>query len=415
MSATRFASTGLAALCTSTFPKRKRRTPEISLGHDASKVTLMSVLGALSAMAMISHGFGDATTSRKSVRWSRTQRVVLQIFYQALELVRSQRASREAAYPLLLAIFFSSSPGPAHDSATQLETAIESLEVSFGQRRTSGTGGKSGPLLDVAVALTCSIAHSCGRATAQPSSQYFAELCKLVDQLGTPNFATLRAEGAFCLAQKTDDLRDLVFAETMTGALIGKDRAVISHSVSEEALFAGFRWEEGISEWIAVSPVARRQNVIAQAEVAVPRRSSRRRDDKVDVQLARPGLATTAGAADETGPLVAIAQTVSEPDGNQVDRRLAGRRRKAQEGNHGSKSGDVRATMEGIDELSMCQENQPQAPDKSRLGSKVIGIGLRNRCRRVTRSSETGPRMVLAELCSRGNPTGHGDEDELGL
>ncbi|KZL86253.1 hypothetical protein CI238_10480 [Colletotrichum incanum] len=412
-SASHFASAGLAALCTGTFPRRKRRISENSIRHNATKLTLMSVLGALSAMAMISHGFGDAKNSRNTGQRSRTQRVVLHILYQALGLVRSQRASREAVYPLLLAIFFSSFPGPAHDVVTQLETAIESLEGSLGQRRISGTCGKLGQLLDVTVALTCSIAHCCGRATARPSNQYFAELCKLVDQLGAPCFTTLRADGAFYLAQKTDDLRDLVFAETLTGALIGKERAVIAHSGSEETFFAGFRWEQGISEWIAVSPVARRRNV-ARMEVTGPRRSSRHRNGTADVQLDRPCMETTAGATDKTGPSVAIAKTASELDGSQAGQRLAGRRQRAQ-GDHGSRSEDARATMDGIDELSMCQENRPQALGKSRLGSQAMGVGLRNRCRRVTRSGETGPRMVLAELCSRGNPTGHGDEDELGL
>ncbi|GKT87994.1 hypothetical protein Ct61P_05844 [Colletotrichum tofieldiae] len=410
-SATHFASAGLAALCTGTFPRRKRRISEIGIRHNATKLTLMSVLGALSAMAMVSHGFGDAADSRNTGQRSRTQRVVLQILYQALGLVRSQRASKEAAYPLLLAIFFSSFPGPAHDGVTQLEAAIESLEDSLGQRRISGTHGNLGQLLDVTVALTCSIAHCCGRATTRPSNQYFADLCKLVDQLGAPCFTTLRADGAFFLAQKTDDLRDLVFAETLTGALMGKDRAVIAHSGSEETFFAGFRWEQGISEWIAVSPVARRRNAVRRAEVAVPRRSSRHRNGTADD---RPCLETTAGATDETGPLMAIAKTASEPDGNQVDQQLAGRRQRPQ-GDHGSRSGDARATMDSIDELSICQENRPQALGKSQLGSKAMGVGLWNRCRRVTRRGETGPRMVLAELCSKGNPTGHGDEDELGL
>ncbi|KAK1968077.1 hypothetical protein LY78DRAFT_701792 [Colletotrichum sublineola] len=364
-------------------------------------------------MAMVSQDFGNVTSSRVTGRWSRTQRVVLQVLYQALRLVRGQHASREAASPLLLAIFFTSFPGPAHDSAIQLKAIIETLEGSLGQRQNSGMGVKSGQMLDIAVALTCSVAQCCGRATSRPSSQYFAELCRLVDQLGAPCFARLRADGAFFLAQKTDDLRDLAFAETLTGGLTGKDRSVDAKSCSEET-FAGFRWEEGISEWIAVSPVARRRNGIAPAEVAVPRRSSRRRYGSLDVQRGQSELDMTAEAAEGTRCLMAIAKAASEPDKTQVDWRQARKRQRAEEHDHSSQSGDVQATTDGIDELSMCQENQPWTLSKSRLRSHAI-VRLRNQCRRAARSGETVPRMVLTQLRSRVNLTGHGDEDELGL
>ncbi|KAK2062489.1 hypothetical protein LY76DRAFT_613574 [Colletotrichum caudatum] len=369
----------------------------------------MSVLGALSAMAMISQDFGDVASGRVAGRWSRTQRIVLQILYQALRLVRSQHASREATSPLLLAIFFTSFPDPTQDSVVQLKATIETLEGSLGQRQNSGAGGKSGQILDIAVALTCSVAQCCSRATSRPSSQYFARLCRLVDQLGVPCFARLRAEGAFFLAQKTNDLRDLVFAETSTGASTNKDRSADANSGSEET-FTGFRWEEGISEWIAVSPVARRRNGIAPADVVVPRRSSRHRCGSLDDQWDQSELDMTRTTVKETGPSMRIDEAASEPDGLQVDRRQAGKRSRAEAHDHGNQSGDARAT-EGIDELSLCQENRPRALGKSNL---TMGI-LQSQCRRATRSSEAGPRMVLAELFSRVNPAGHRDEDELGL
>ncbi|KAK2002145.1 hypothetical protein LX36DRAFT_568829 [Colletotrichum falcatum] len=373
----------------------------------------MSVLGTLSAMAMISQDFGDFASNRATGRWSRTQRAVLQILHQALSLVMSQQASREAAFPLLLAIFFTSFPSLAHDSEIQLKAIIETLEGSPGRRQNSGTGGRSGQILDIAVALTCSVAHCCGRATSRPSSQYFAELCKLVDRLGVPCFARLRADGAFFLAQKTDDLRDLVFAETSTGALVSKDRSLDASGGSEET-FAGFRWEEGISEWIAVSPVARRRNGITPAELVVPRQSSRHRYGSLNVQRDQSEMSMTAGAGEETSSLMSVARAASRPDGVQVNRRQAGKRQRTEEHDHSSQSEDARATTDGIDELSMCQENRSRTLGKSRLRSHAA-LRLRNQCRRTTRSGEIGPRIVLAELCSRVNSTGHGDEDELGL
>ncbi|OBR13853.1 hypothetical protein CH63R_02579 [Colletotrichum higginsianum IMI 349063] len=416
-SATRFASAGLAALCVNAFPIRRGRMSETSTTrHNAAKLTLMSVLGALSAMAMISQDFGNTTNTREIRQRTRTQKVVLHIFYLALGVVRGQRARSEAAYPLLLAIFLSVLAGPAHDSATQLKIAVENFGDGLGERRASCTGGNTCQLLDVTVALTCSIAHCCGRATAQQSNQYFAEICKLVGQLGVPCFVTLQADGAFFLAQKTDDLRDLVFAETSTGALAGKGRAVTACEGSSKTFFAGFQWEEGISEWIAVSPAARRRNIIAREEVAAPRRSARHSHGDTDVQLNRFELETTTGSTDKGGPWVTVAPTASDPDNNQVDQRLAWRRQRPHKEYHGS-SGDARAAMDGIDELSMCQENRPRVLGKSRLGKQTTGTGQRNQCRRIARSVETGPREALDELCtnSRSTLTGHGDEDELGL
>ncbi|KAJ0167745.1 hypothetical protein CTA2_440 [Colletotrichum tanaceti] len=416
-SATRFASAGLATLCFDAFPKRKGRMSETSTTrHNAAKLTLMSVLGALSAMAMISQDFGNTTNTRETGRRTRTQKAVLHIFYLALGVVRGQRARSEAAYPLLLAIFLSVLAGPAHESATQLKIAVENFGDDLGQRRTSCTGGNTRQLLDVTVALACSIAHCCGRATAQQSNQYFAEICKLVDQLGVTCFVTLRADGAFFLAQKTDDLRDLVFAEASTGALAGKDRAVMACEGSGNTFFAGFQWEEGISEWIAVSPAARQRNMIAREEVVAPRRSARHRQGDTNAQLNQFGLETTTAATDKGGPLVAVAPTAGDSDDNQVDQRLAWRKQRPQKEYHGS-SGDARAAMDGIDELSICQENRPWVMGKSRLGRQTIGIGQRKQCRRIARSVETGPREALDELCtnSRSTLTGHGDEDELGL
>ncbi|KAK1640267.1 hypothetical protein BDP81DRAFT_419656 [Colletotrichum phormii] len=417
-SATEFASTGLAILCMNAYPRRQRRSSGLTTESKSAKLTLMSVLGALSAMAMISQDFGSTAPSISASHRSRTQRVVVHILHQALRLVRSRVGSKEAAYPLLLALFLSSSPKAAHDATrVRLKAAIDGFGHALSMGRASNTGNNDSQLLDTTVDITCSIAHCCGRATGQPSNSYFAKLCELIDTLDEPGFACLRSNGAFVLAQKTDDLRDLVFAETLKEDLAEKDGMVVANGN-----FSGFRWEEGISEWIATSPLARRQEHFTRG--ALPRRRSGRHSngkDDVRVLADRSEPDPTTEGADKTGPLITASPgPTGESIGDQVGRRLAGKRKRAKSEDHGSRKRDSGAGIDGIDgldELGMGPENWPRVLGKSRLGSHVAGAMKRDGCRRAIRSSETWSRKVLADLGVQAtlNDCGFNDEDELGI
>ncbi|EXF73060.1 hypothetical protein CFIO01_11200 [Colletotrichum fioriniae PJ7] len=426
-SATDFASTGLAILCVNAYPRRQRRSSALTSGSKPAMLTLMSVLGALSAMAMISQDFGNAAPGIGASQTSRTQRVVVHILHQALRLVRSRVGSKEAAYPLLLALFLSLSPRAAHEATRlRLRAAIDGLGHGLGLGRAPSTGNNDSQLLDTTVDFTSSIAHCCGRATGQPSNSYFAKVCELIDTLETPEFARLRGNGAFVLAQKTDDLRDLVFAETLKEDLAEKNSMIVA-----KGNFTGFRWEEGISEWIAVSPLARRQRDFIRE--ALPRRRSGRHSsgkDDARVLADRSEPDPTTEGADKAGPLVIASPRLTvQSVGDQVGRRLAGKRKSTQNEDHGSRkrnssAGIARiagiagiAGIDGVDELGMGPENWPRVLGKSRLGSHVTGARRRDGCRRVIRSSETWSRKVLADLGEQVTLNGCGlnDEDELGI
>ncbi|KAL2878658.1 hypothetical protein SGCOL_006128 [Colletotrichum sp. CLE4] len=369
-------------------------------------------------MAMISQDFGSDAPSTSASHRSRTQRVVVHILHQALRLVRSRVGSKEAAYPLLLALFLSSSPKAAHDATRlRLKAAIDSFGLGLSLGRASNIGNNNNSqLLDITVDITCSVAHCCGRATGQPSNSYFAKLCEVVDTLDTPGFASLRGNGAFVLAQKTDDLRDLVFAETLKEDFTENDRMVAANGN-----FSGFRWEEGISEWIATSPLARRQEHSTRG--ALPRRRSGRHStgkDDVRVLADRSEPDPTTEATDKTGPVITASPGPTGDIGDQVGRRLAGKRKRAQSEDHGSRKRDSGAGIDGIDgldELGMGPENWPRVLGKSGLGSHVAGARKRDGCRRVIRSSETWSRKVLADLGGQTtlNDCGLNDEDELGI
>ncbi|KAF9875660.1 hypothetical protein CkaCkLH20_07041 [Colletotrichum karsti] len=411
--AIRFVSTGLSILSTSSPGKRRTRTPEATSARENPALqTLIGVLGAISAMAMLSQNFGSAAGMAEKQRQDRTQKVVLQVVGEAIALVMSQGGGRESSYPLLLAAFLSSDTIETLGIATK--TALQTIWFQENQARETSGMAKQPQLHSSTVALVCSIAHCCSKATSQPSSHYFAAVCKLAEELQIPRLRELRTDGAFLLAQETDDLRDLIFAETLMGGS-PSEKGFTRHHRPRGALFSGYRWEEGISEWIAMSP-AKRREIIANNDTVL-RRSSRSGRGKKNASVVYSGpelSAEAAGAADESGPQMSM----NEPDGSSghhVDRRRAGKRKAVHDGPrvHNSRLEKDKAQNQlgnGVDELSATfQENHL---GKSRLGSTAVKTW--GGSQRRTRTGKTGRRKALADLTILTNVTGL-DDDELGL
>lgn len=100
-----------------------------------------------------------------------------------------------------------------------------------------------------ALFLVCSIAQCQRRACSMAGRDALTEICAKLNHVGLPDWfhGGLRMDGAFLLAQKTNDLRDLAFAERLPAASRGL--------IENNTIFSGWRWEEGISEWVLRSPV----------------------------------------------------------------------------------------------------------------------------------------------------------------
>jgi hypothetical protein len=139
------------------------------------------------------------------------------------------------------------------------QLAIEEDKSLFVQLRAQGvkdldslvSRSKVQALYRQTVALTCSIAHACSRSVARPSHEILDQLRLALHELPLPIWFIegIRSEGAFVLAQKTKDLRDLAFAENLSETHHqGTSRA------STTTMFSGWRWEAGISEWVLPSP-----------------------------------------------------------------------------------------------------------------------------------------------------------------
>ncbi|KAF5528042.1 hypothetical protein CGCA056_v001161 [Colletotrichum aenigma] len=400
-SAIHFASVGLGSLSLCAFGRRRgRKASGCSTREDAAKLTLTGVLGALSAMAMISRRVGTAT------RVDGTTRRVSHVIQEALAFVTSKGGGGDALYPLLLTSYLAS--GSLTTAKNTAKSALKNIWAADCQSHRSNdqTDKQYGQLHDMTIALTCSAAHCCGKATAGPSSsQYFAAICKLVDELHIPQLATLSSDGAFPLAQKTDDLRDLVFAEALMGASSEQDTMPESLG-ARAAAFAGFRWEEGISEWIALSPAAKPRTAVGLAAV-LPRRSSRDRSASEKIPAARvethvPMAAT--GLNDRRRLSIATDDVMTKP--GKFDERRGGRRRAEKR-----KAPDEPYEDDKVERPRVL--GQENCEGESQLGK--LAVKARGGSRRPVRRGETGSRRVLTELTITSNMTGHGDDDELGL
>uniref|UniRef100_A0A8H7NLB7 Uncharacterized protein n=1 Tax=Bionectria ochroleuca TaxID=29856 RepID=A0A8H7NLB7_BIOOC len=109
-----------------------------------------------------------------------------------------------------------------------------------------------------AMSLVCSITQGIRQQAEQLAGfECLASICNQLDKLQLPSWFRqgLRTDGAFLFAQKTKDLRDLVFAEQQFQST---NMAVLAKPGSEpgrvSSIFSGWRWEEGISEWVLPSP-----------------------------------------------------------------------------------------------------------------------------------------------------------------
>lgn len=102
--------------------------------------------------------------------------------------------------------------------------------------------------------LTCSVAQYRGQACGLPCHDILSKIRVSLNELGLPDWFQigLVSDGAFVLAQKTRDLRDVAFAERLSAA--GKG------TLETSTMFSGWRWEEGIGEWVLPSPHQERRN-----------------------------------------------------------------------------------------------------------------------------------------------------------
>ncbi|KAL7929469.1 hypothetical protein V8C35DRAFT_325054 [Trichoderma chlorosporum] len=98
------------------------------------------------------------------------------------------------------------------------------------------------------VILLCTVIQCRRRSSTASSQEILSNVYSSLSQQKLPGWLGhgIQKDVAFMLAQRTEDLRDLTFAESLA---IAK-----TNNANFSTIFSGWRWEEGISEWVLPSP-----------------------------------------------------------------------------------------------------------------------------------------------------------------
>jgi hypothetical protein len=275
------------------------------LGNEASVMTaeqlLINSLATLSTLVLL----GQETLATEPDSSWRDQTSTL--CKRAKYILRSglatasgwyRRPSRRCSnYVLLLAVFFT--------TEATADSREERLLLDFWMTVERGSKDHTyRQYYEATVALMTSIARGCTRKnSAQPAHVYLVKLCDKLDIACSEVKALrrIRVDAAFHLADLTGDLWDLNFAEQLA-ATTRADQATTRQTPSKNsAVFSGFRWDEGISEWITVTPeIARRKQPVHDRVTRARRRVS-------------PGVQTVTQEAEsqpESSPLRALDRVV---------------------------------------------------------------------------------------------------------
>ncbi|KAH7001804.1 hypothetical protein EDB80DRAFT_62149 [Ilyonectria destructans] len=212
--------------------------------ESTTKQALVSVAAGLTAMA-VTLGNGnpiDMSLARRPA----ARRIMHVLDLCVSHLQCHQKTVGEGLFVLAMARYIAMAESKCVDSAVRRQAEEEFRQLAVGDDDAS-----SQTQYRQALFLAISIARYRGRACSMACHDVLSEICTLLDGLGLPDWFRrgLRMDGAFLLAQKTNDLRDLAFAENLPAT--GREYAEAG------TIFSGWRWEEGISEWVLPSPTSK--------------------------------------------------------------------------------------------------------------------------------------------------------------
>lgn len=222
--------------------------PEANDLKSLTQQTLLSAVTAMASLPLLRKGAPDLLTHLTASIAGRVGFILQTCIYE----LRRTRKPGWISTVLRLAAYFTSS---LQDSSR--ETDISDLWAHIIQNHDTRDGKQH---YEAVTALVCHLAQCCGRGTSEPSHYYLTKLC---DQLDSVVVATdeapsrkLRIDCAFFLAERTNDLRDLAFAESFNTITTteGQTARRTPRKETTSSSFTGFRWDEGISEWVTATP-----------------------------------------------------------------------------------------------------------------------------------------------------------------
>ncbi|UNI19693.1 hypothetical protein JDV02_005864 [Purpureocillium takamizusanense] len=198
------------------------------------------VAGMVATLLALSEASHDDPRASRHQRAERRVRYLLDCcFHQVCRRKRGRVGRDSGAFMLVLARYIVFATGPQASSIFAQEARRDLVSLAATPKSVEGSQSR----YRQTILLLCSIAQYRGRSRAISSRDCVADISRQLSELnlGDSFDHDLQKDVAFLLAQRTKDLRDLAFAERLKGA---------RNPSGGNAMFSGWRWEEGISEWV---------------------------------------------------------------------------------------------------------------------------------------------------------------------
>ncbi|KAJ8124121.1 hypothetical protein O1611_g9434 [Lasiodiplodia mahajangana] len=259
-----------ATQCLSMLSSRKyiltSQADTIQLDQDMAKATqrrLMSALSMLASMRLLGEielkepWLSESDIRRIAIIGDKL-RYVVKACINGLEGHTRGRGLQKLEV-FYLALFFSSRQSQGRRIVNHVRESIEKLFLPVANSHSTKYIHKRNHY-DSVVWLVASIARACGRGTSVASHQCLGGIIKQLEsaEIGQDVLEKLKAAAAFLIAQQTNNVKDLIYAESLHPHDQPSSNAT-NHQRSSSTLFTGYRWEETIGEWVTVSPVMKRR------------------------------------------------------------------------------------------------------------------------------------------------------------
>ncbi|KAI0390362.1 hypothetical protein F5Y17DRAFT_445080 [Xylariaceae sp. FL0594] len=230
--------------------------------------TRLSALAILASMAIL----GDTEIKAPSVSQSDHEsitlignrlRYVLRACIHKLRGYGSGPHSRTLDF-FHLAVFFSSGATACEDIRNRVRAGIGKLSSVVDETSLSARAASTRNHYDDIAWFIASIARDCSRGMSAATHKCLDGLFDRLEslQLGRHLLDNLKAAAAFLVAQQTNNMKDLIYAEKLQSNE-GVSFSAASGHRSGKTLFTGYRWDDTIGEWVTVSPETKRRRMTA--------------------------------------------------------------------------------------------------------------------------------------------------------
>ncbi|KAL5612982.1 hypothetical protein BROUX41_003941 [Berkeleyomyces rouxiae] len=210
--------------------------------------TLISVLGAIVALALVNRKTSPDGVMTSGTITRRINFILTYCVSHARQKFRRTR-NRDCISVLTLAHYLAShgsSDLNCHDWDSCVALAGSDLEKSLGS-------GVDCVVYNMLVMLVCSAAQGSSRASSVAPHRHLIELCKPLQGTTICGRAldSIKIDGAILLSQRTGDLRDVVFAESLANKKQRSAKAKAKKSLpTPQGMYSGYQWDDALSEWV---------------------------------------------------------------------------------------------------------------------------------------------------------------------